>query len=174
MISSTSKNPDLLAPLTPSPGTPGEGRGEGLGKKLPHCRLAHASTFSYPKNFFRKIPGFLKNRYKTLIPFGTQASSEHSKAVEDAKQLKLRYFYFPLLHAGVRKSAASTARSPRRRIPLQFTPSFFKASALALSLIPVLSGLFRNRSTSCSSASPSRYQPIMFRIALFGFLPLIS
>jgi len=73
-----------------------------------------------------------------------QAASERSKAVEDAKQLKLRCFYFPLLHTGVRKSAASTARSPRRRIPLQITPSFFKASALARSLIPVLSGLFRN------------------------------
>ncbi len=121
-----------------------------------------------------QTPQLVAECYLLLIPFGTQASSEHSKAVEDAKQLKLRYFYFPLLHAGVRKSAASTARSPRRRIPLQFTPSFFKASALALSLIPVLSGLFRNRSTSCSSASPSRYQPIMFRIALFGFLPLIS
>ncbi len=83
-------------------------------------------------------------RNRTVIPFGMQAASERSKAVEDAKQLKLRCFYFPLLHTGVRKSAASTARSPRRRIPLQITPSFFKASALARSLIPVLSGLFRN------------------------------
>jgi len=77
--------------------------------------------------------------------------------------------------AGFVNQRAASRRTPSRmqRPPGQ-TPSFFQSSSLARFFTPVLSGLFKKLITSCSWASPSTYQPTIFRIALLGLLPLIN